>query len=993
MTAKTLALTLLSLLSFAVLAQEQTRVKVSQEVINAGLGGFAATVGQIGNSASRGVGSAFEPVQWRDKLMVTEGHASAVVATKADISASDTIAQGFLDDASIMVFRIINGKMQLIRRDKVRVSGHKASGWQPLTASTKLLAPSVTQFEVNFDDSHRSGVDYWFAVQAVGYDGSESLPSNPVRVKHEKVGNNSATETPLVDFAPSRWALFAAPPASPRGLQVHRDVETGAAVLHWAPGDAQKIAGYRVLRSDYAPKQHQGFRLELEARGPAAAPLKVGDMVFVHKTLNHPSRKMMLTNRAHNSTHKHDLLFDNPPSFFPDEDPSIAWSLEPHAVDTPVTSPGRTALRLDMSTEAIHRYERYAFGDAGQPSHWWPVLDPAKEYVVEAWMRQQDMGSAKVQFTVEGRYQGQIPAIEFDVGETWQQHQATFRVPHLLDQEGPVGMMALSFTGPGTLWLDNYRIYEKGTPYLALLPTDEQALLESEMTALRSHQFIKTRRRTYTMDEFTNPAGVINATRGNTLPQFLQILEKLNMQPWLQVEFFMSPEEWLGFAEYMAAPYDPAVDTPEHKPWAAKRYQQGRKEPWVDAFDRIYFELSNETWNGLFAPWTFAPMPDAATGQQLDRGTVYGLFQEWVIEQLKASPYWSAELDEKFEFVIGGWAVQPGEDGYGARAIAASPQSAHMTIADYIGGWDEGEGPAAASRDSFQRILMHAAQLGTLRSASHATTHRRHSADGIHYRLGVYEAGPGYAMSRLNNQPPMSRLQVEEQARAMKSLAAGTATLDSVLTKAQHGFALNNFFTFSRARNYWHSHATWFDGGQAYPAWLGISLFNQHATGDMLRVHVHGAETINIPEHGLKKKQNDLPLTAAYATRQDDRLSVFVISRKVEGSTPVALDLPITYARQVTLYRMTGDARAHNLDSEEVRIEQIPLAQDWTAPALSITPATGGKIEGMPAASVYLYVFEGADFVQAASAESMSIGDHFNDILARLKSALELNSD
>ena len=213
------------------------------------------------------------------------------------------------------------------------------------------------------------------------------------------------------------------------------------------------------------------------------------------------------------------------------------------------------------------------------------------------------------------------------------------------------------------------------------------------MTALRSHQFIKTFRSSYNMDQLTNPAGVINSTGGNTLPQFFTILERLNLRPWLQIEFFMTPEEWLGFVEYLAAPFDPDVDSAENKPWAAKRVAQGRQAPWVDSFERIFFEISNETWNGLFSPWTFQAMRDAKTQKTLDRGTVYGLFQEWVIDQLRASPYWSTELAQKFEFVIGGWAIQAGESGYGARAVAASPRSRHMTIAAYNGGWDEGEGP------------------------------------------------------------------------------------------------------------------------------------------------------------------------------------------------------------------------------------------------------------------------------------------------------------
>lgn len=196
-------------------------------------------------------------------------------------------------------------------------------------------------------------------------------------------------------------------------------------------------------------------------------------------------------------------------------------------------------------------------------------------------------------------------------------------------------------------------------------------------------------------------------------------MKEIGARPWLQMEFFMTPEEWKGLIEFLAAPYDPAKgDTSESKPWAAKRYAQGRQEPWTDVFDKIYFELSNETWNNLFFPWTFEDMTDSATGQRVDRDTAYGLFQEWVIDQWQPSPHWKqAGLDDKFEFVIGGWAGQTDERGYGQRAIAATPRSKHLTIAAYNEGWDEGEGPMQDNDASLQRILLRAPQVGNLAPA------------------------------------------------------------------------------------------------------------------------------------------------------------------------------------------------------------------------------------------------------------------------------------
>ncbi len=61
----------------------------------------------------------------------------------------------------------------------------------------------------------------------------------------------------------------------------------------------------------------------------------------------------------------------------------------------------------------------------------------------------------------------------------------------------------------------------------------------------------------------------------------------------------------------------------------------------------MIFELSNETWNWIFAPWTFDSMTDAATGRTYLSSEVYGLFQEYVVRVLQSSPYWSPAVQAK----------------------------------------------------------------------------------------------------------------------------------------------------------------------------------------------------------------------------------------------------------------------------------------------------------------------------------------------------------
>lgn len=105
--------------------------------------------------------------------------------------------------------------------------------------------------------------------------------------------------------------------------------------------------------------------------------------------------------------------------------------------------------------------------------------------------------------------------------------------------------------------------------------------------------------------------------------------------------------------------------------------------------------------------------------------------------------------------------------------------------------------------------------------------------------MGTYEAGPGYSLNGLNG-ALVTHEQSQTQEQVMKSLAAGTATLDAFLARAYRGFATQNYFTMGEG-TLWTSHAKWYRGGQAYPAWELISLFNREGGREILRTETKSA--------------------------------------------------------------------------------------------------------------------------------------------------------
>lgn len=443
------------------------------------------------------------------------------------------------------------------------------------------------------------------------------------------------------------------------------------------------------------------------------------------------------------------------------------------------------------------------------------------------------------------------------------------------------------------------------------------------------------------------------------------MLKRAEVRPWLQVEPHLSEAEWFGLVEYLAAPYDPNRDTRALKPWAHKRYSQGQEEPWTDVFSTIDVELGNETWNRLFRPWVFSSMTDAATSKVYGPGEVYGLYQEYVIRQMKVSPYWvAAGLDKKVRWLIGGQAVS----NYGEEALKMSPSSAGALIGAYNGGWDDGKGPQRRTLSSFAEILEHTGKVAIPVAQRHV---RRVEAIGARRATkplsGTYEAGPGYALDGLNKSK-VTPFQAQEQERVMKSMAAGSATLDAFLARLGLGMTLQNFFAFGEGP-YWKSHASWHRGGQAYPAWDFLSLYNQVLAGSDM-VAVQNSSTARDDANnkwGLRLKSLRTSDTAAYAFQRADQLAVVLISRKIPnfpepgdaGFRPVNLTLPFRSAETLEIIETQGQYDSHNVERPNVRLVKKTLSAKHLGSVVDISKLPGADKQGLAPASTMLLVFRG----------------------------------
>lgn len=937
--------------------------RVTTAVANPDVRPFSATINGFGNTLiDRGAG--FEPVVFRNKLIALEDSPNRIVADPVALTRYDTLREGFLDQALVHIYRIENGRFRMVREDRVAPGGSHASGWVRAIDGNQIISPGTPRFSFRWDNWNRPHARYYFTVRSIGKSGSLSPAAPAFEIDSpDKIDKASAAKNVLAPFKPTR-SFFGGPKpmSAPKGLRGKLGSD-GVVTLEWDPVNSPDLAGYVVYRSDYPPSRHSGYYLQLEGAAKGAGQyIKAGDMIVISKKIYSLSRNHDLSNRVWGADSEYNPLMPGLLGFFPDEISTKTWSLVPHPANTTVEEAGETCLKLQL--EAGTKESLAIYNHSGTGQRWYDVLEKER-YKVEVWLRQEGRGT--VQFRLTGFYNTapqNIKPVVFNVGPTWKKYVATF-TPLVIQGGSRPNTMTLEFSGPGTFFVDNFRIYRADTPYLDPLPRDLEAAKISGMSAFRTHGLVKTGIHTYDMDQLTNSGGVINGTwKLNTLPQTLRMMRKAGVQPWLQIEFHMSPKEWLAFVEYMAAPYDPKIDTPAGKPWAYKRYSQGQAKPWIEEFDRIYFELSNETWNRLFAPWTFGAMTDAASNRSYSPGQAYGLFQEHVREIMRSSPYWQpANLDRKFMFMLGGWAANM---GYSHDAASVSPSSDFLAIAAYNGGWDEAETPPRLDAAGLFNVLANVNQSAIPVADAYAKELLDLRAKGARkLNLGTYEAGPGYALNGLNN-AHVTEEQEQEQEQVMKSMAAGTATLDSFLARAYRGFDAQNFFTFDSGM-LWKSHAKWYRGGQAYPSWKLLALFNTEASGDMLRTETLSVPGTDINAFGRRQTIRNAPLAAIYATRRADRYSLFVLSRKIpgypvggdDGYTPVSVDLPFGETRSITLYRMTGDPYANNLQSDQVKIEKVEIPPSQFRKRFSLNAETGADERGLPPAATFLYVFDG----------------------------------
>lgn len=674
------------------------------------------------------------------------------------------------------------------------------------------------------------------------------------------------------------------------------------------------------------------------------------------------------------------------------------WSgrLVPHPTPIPETwtDHGETCLEVNLPSSdstALGQYVYYKIDDG--EGQWYSQLHPGASYRVSVWMRQEGMGDsteARFFFHNSDTYARINQTEPWRVTHQWQQFTYDFVAPEYPTKHQWHIAHALEFTGAGRIWIDNFILYRHDAQHDFQPFGPHTISLDEMMDSVPSHGR-KPAMRFYgpifhasdIAAMFTNYSQSSWNVAWNmgfgkaadmTIAQAMQWAFKTGaspetrMVPYLTCIEEYTEQDWMALVEFLGVPYDPNTDTPEDKPYAYARtvFRQGDLTPWTDEFREIVVEYGNETWhNGAGGyGWHGWGRPDYVH----QGGLEYGLFAHYMFdEHVKQMPAWSQyRLGDKIKFALGA-NYDADEDSYAELAVRQGADIRYVGHANYVGPkWETGDSGSSVFNDHGVQETLLAMPTGMQALITQAATTRDalqqdHQA---HYQLTAYEGGPsGYWTNKDDNQ------MVDEYYG--KSVAMGLAALDAWLCSSQNGYRHQCYLGFS-AGKWWSSHTLPEAGGfRSHPGWLALQMRNRYARGTTMLRTEHQSEPT------FSRQGVDLPLIASYALTDGQSVSIFLLNRKLDGqhdgmdwgdgTIPVTLHLPFEQVTQITRYRlehpdgMPADPRANNLQSLNIVIGSTAIDTQYFQPDFTVNEQTGGVPGGLPAGSIYLYVFESED--------------------------------
>ena len=259
-------------------------------------------------------------------------------------------------------------------------------------------------------------------------------------------------------------------------------------------------------------------------------------------------------------------------------------------------------------------------------SLWYGQLEPGKKYHLEVWLRQDGLAdNGEVRFSY-GKGYPQISQT-FPSTARWKKYTFDFTGPERPANPWHFGHQ-FTFTGPGTLWMDNCRIFRCDSPRTRrsrTCPTPPcwSELLKTQPDRREGRPPHLVPHRDATMSSILSWhansqvsldwSTSVEGTMAMTLPDGLTFDlatgkdPQSRMRPWLVIQHILHSRAGLAGPDRVPGRplRSPSGHAPARSPGPTSAFRQrGTGTPWTDEFAEIVIEFGNETWhNGIFDDW------------------------------------------------------------------------------------------------------------------------------------------------------------------------------------------------------------------------------------------------------------------------------------------------------------------------------------------------------------------------------------------------------
>lgn len=833
---------------------------------------------------------------------------------KGALSYANSFSDGWMNGASLRVYRMIDG--ELVEMGETEITETSVKIFAARHVPGQMVAPGEKSFVWSMPAVSKAGMVIHFAVAAVNAAGERGPWTAPVAFTFGAgpVSSDAAQNLVAAPKSFDNQPLSRAVPVP--GRLTATGMNGGMTVrLDWSP-----VAGMgHVIAFSYHPDMTEDQHVIVKD----ASFIQPGDFLVWSKRFGHDTtRAGTLSPRVWNDGTSH--------SFFGIGGVGAYNETMPAGVSFAyMNEDGRDFLRLTVAEGRTYKFETYSHSGTGQG--FYDVLDPAKTYRMMLKARADVPVNAA--FLMNGIGQ---PAVTRHITTDWAEITADFS-PAMLLTDRAARSSQVQVTGPVTLDVEMFHIGEAGTEPLMATPDLQKLLIESGISFVRNHATCKTHPKTYSMWDVLQEYGPPTLA-GNSLCQFFRILDQARaangghgLNPWIQIEGHMSDAENRLLGGWLCSPHDPdAPDSPEQQ-GAALRAAQGQATPWQQVFDQIIVECGNENWQSGAIP-EFYNLPTNVSGASA--ATLNGKLLDRLAGAIIRAP---GHDPARFRFYLGG---RTAAFGWNADSIAASAHADLIGYADYNGGWDSGLTSALQAGDPgavFKTLANTSLNIlgGTraVRMAELAALCDTASAGRAKpIRPMNYEAGPGYAL-------PGNVTEDEKlgQERLMKSVAAGTATLDAFLMCTVSGILSSNFFTLGGG-THWKSGSKWFQGGADNPPFQWFCFINRHLIGQTRLLDPLTSE----PLTDLSGVAQGSAVRVYQVTRPDGRQAFAILN--LDPSETRRVKLRVRSGHGWTRHWMTGELDTFNFTAEtanEVTIMAAPMPDDWGSHEITATIPPG----------------------------------------------------